>query len=252
MTTRFAGQTVIVTGAGSGMGRATALAFAHEGAAVVVADQNVKGGEETVRAATTAGGKALFQEVDVRREEDVARLVAAACSAFGPPDVMVNNAAVLGAWKPIAEQDSDTLDLVFDVNVKGAVYGMKHALAAMRPRKSGVIVNVSSVQGFRVVYPGAAFYAASKAALVSLTKSAALEYGAEGIRVVGIAPAPIDTPMLRNAAGNAWPPPIINDVPLGRIGLPEDIANTILWLCSPEANYISGTTIPVDGAFLAP
>lgn len=252
MTNRFAGKTVIVTGAGSGMGRATALSFAKEGAAVMVADSNAAAGEETVRSAVAAGGRALFQKTDVRKEDEVAKLIDTACRVFGPLDILVNNAAVLGAWKPIGEQDAATLDLVLDVNVKGAVYGMKHAVAVMRPRKTGVIVNIASVQGFRVVYPGAAFYAASKAALVSLTKSAALEYGGDGIRVVGLAPGPIDTPMLRSAAGNTWPPPIINDVPLGRIGQPEDIANAVLWLASPQASYISGATIPVDGGFLAP
>jgi NAD(P)-dependent dehydrogenase (short-subunit alcohol dehydrogenase family) len=159
---------------------------------------------------------------------------------------------VLGDWKPIAQQSADTLDLVFDVNVKGVVYGIKHALAVMRPQRKGVIVNVASVQGFRVAYPGAAFYAASKAAVVSLTKAAALENGSDGIRVVGIAPGPIDTPMLRSRAGNEWPPAIVGVTPSARVGEPVEIANASLWLCSDEASYISGATLPVDGGFLAP
>jgi len=122
---------------------------------------------------------------------------------------------------------------------------------AMRPRRRGVIVNLASVQGFRVAYPGAAFYAASKAAVVSLTKSAALTYGGEGIRVVGIA-GPIDTPMLRSRTGNEWPPPIVGVTPLARLGESQEIANAILWLCSDEAGYITGATLPVDGGFLAP
>ena len=143
------------------------------------------------------------------------------------------------------------LDLVFDANVKGVVYGIKHALAVMRPQRRGVIVNMTSVQGFRVVYAGAAFYAASEAAVVSLTKSAALENGDCGIRVVGIAPGPIDTPMLRGAAGNEWPPAIVHMTPLGRIGEPTEVANAILFLASDEASYISGATLAVDGGFLA-
>jgi NAD(P)-dependent dehydrogenase (short-subunit alcohol dehydrogenase family) len=137
------------------------------------------------------------------------------------------------------------------VNVKGVVYGLKHAGRAMLRQGSGVIVNLASVQGFRVVYSGAAFYAASKAAVVSLTKSGAIELGPHGVRVVGIAPGPIDTPMLRSAAAE-WPPAIQKDVPLARIGEPDDVARAIVWLASPAASYISGPTLPVDGGFLAP
>jgi NAD(P)-dependent dehydrogenase (short-subunit alcohol dehydrogenase family) len=249
---RFDGRAVIVTGAGSGMGRATALAFAAAGASVAIADIDAEAARETGRIAAEAGGAVLVKPTDVRREDQVEGLVRAAVGAFGRLDVMVNNAAVLGAWKPIAEQDAANLDLVLDVNVKGAVFGMKHALAPMVAAGSGVIVNIASVQGFRVAYPGAAFYAASKAALVSLTKSAALEYGAAGVRVVGIAPGPIDTPMLRSATGNSWPPPIVDAVPLGRVGLAEEVAGAVLWLASEAASYITGATLPVDGGFLAP
>jgi NAD(P)-dependent dehydrogenase (short-subunit alcohol dehydrogenase family) len=251
---RYDGRAVIVTGAGSGMGRATALAlaFAAAGAAVAIADIDAVGATETGRIAAERGGRVLVQPTDVRREDQVERLVGAALAAFGRLDVMVNNAAVLGAWKPIAEQDAANLDLVLDVNVKGAVFGMKHALKAMTAARSGVIVNIASVQGFRVAYPGAAFYAASKAALVSLTKSAALEYGAAGVRVVGVAPGPIDTPMLRSASGNIWPPAIVDSVPLGRVGLADEVAAAVLWLASDNAGYITGATLPVDGGFLAP
>ena len=165
--------------------------------------------------------------------------------------VMVHFARVSGEWLPIVEQRAETLAQVLDVNVKGVVYGMKHAGRAMARQGSGTIVNVASVQGFRVVYAGAAFYAASKAAVVQLTKSGALELGPHGVRVVGIAPGPIDTPMLRSAA-TEWPPAIQKSVPLDRIGEPDDIARAIVWLASPAASYISGPTLPVDGGFLAP
>jgi NAD(P)-dependent dehydrogenase (short-subunit alcohol dehydrogenase family) len=163
----------------------------------------------------------------------------------------VNNAAVLGAWVPLIEQSAETLATVLDVNVKGVVYGLKHAGRVMSRQGGGVIVNIASVQGFRVAYAGAAFYAASKAAVVSLTKSGALELGPARVRVLGIAPGPIDTPMLRSRA-DAWPPPILASVPIARLGEPDDIARAIVWLASPAASYITGATLPVDGGFLAP
>jgi NAD(P)-dependent dehydrogenase (short-subunit alcohol dehydrogenase family) len=243
----FAGSAVVVTGAGSGMGRAVARSFAALGASVVVAERDEKTGAETARLVAGAGGRAELVVTDVSREADVERAVALAPRLA----VYVNNAAVLGAWVPIVEQSAETLATVLDVNVKGVVYGMKHAGRAMARQGNGVIVNVASVQGFRVVYPGSAFYAASKAAVVQLTKAGALELGPHGVRVVGIAPGPIDTPMLRSAAAE-WPPAIQKDVPLARIGEPDDVARAVTWLASEAASYISGAVVPVDGGFLAP
>ena len=250
-TPEFAGSAVVVTGAGSGMGRATARAFAALGARVVVAERDEKSGAETVQLIARAGGDAELVATDVAREADVERAVARALALAPRLSAFVNNAAVLGEWLPIVEQRAETLAQVLDVNVKGVVYGMKHAGRAMARQGGGTIVNVASVQGFRVVYAGAAFYAASKAAVVQLTKSGALELGPHGVRVVGIAPGPIDTPMLRSAA-TEWPPAIQKSVPLDRIGEPDDIARAIVWLASPAASYISGPTLPVDGGFLAP
>ena len=252
MTGEFAAASVVVTGAGSGLGCATALAFAARGACVVVADRDALGGEKTARAIVDAGGVGVFVATDVAREADVERAIERALALAGRLDVFVNNAGVLGDWVPIAEHSATTIDRVLDVNVKGVVLGMKHALRVMARQGSGVIVNVASVQGFRVVFPGSALYAASKAAVVSLTKSAALEYGAAGVRVVGVAPGPIDTPMLRSATGGEWPPPIVANVPLGRVGAPDDVARAIVWLASKEAAYITGAVVPVDGGFLAP
>jgi len=249
---RFDGKTAVVTGAASGMGRATAIAFANAGANVVLADISAEAGQQAAQRITEAGGNAVFQKTDVSAEAEVAALARLAVESFGSLDIWVNNAATLGKSLPIGEQRAETLEQVLGVNVKGAVFGMKHALSVMTREKRGVIVNVSSVQGFRVAYAGMAFYAASKAAVVSLTKSAALEYGHLGIRVVGIAPGPIDTPMLRSATGDQWPPAIVKVTPLGRVGEPEEVARATLWLCSDEASYITGATLPVDGGFLAP
>lgn len=250
--TEFDGKTVIVTGGALGMGRATALAFAAAGARVVIADWNHADGEDLARLIDAGGGSARFVKTDVSREDDVKAVVSAAEVAFGPLCVMVNNAGVLGERKLLVDQTEADLDKVLGVNLKGVVFGMKHALLAMAPRRAGVIVNFTSVQGFRVCYPGSSAYAASKAAVVALTKAGALEAGPHGIRVVGIAPGPIDTPMLRAAAGNDWPPAITQDVPLRRIGEAEEIANAVLWLASGQAAYVSGAILPVDGGFLAP
>ena len=249
---KFEGKTAVITGAASGMGKATAIAFAKAGAHVILADIAAEAGQEAANQISRTGGAAVFQKTDVSSETDVASLAKLAVDRFGSIDIWVNNAATLGKSALIGEQRADTLEQVFGVNVKGTAFGMKHALAVMTGKKQGVIVNVSSVQGFRVAYPGMAFYAASKAAVVSLTKSAALEYGGQGIRVVGIAPGPIDTPMLRSATGDQWPPAIVDVTPLARVGEPDEIANAILWLCSDEASYITGATLPVDGGFLAP
>jgi NAD(P)-dependent dehydrogenase (short-subunit alcohol dehydrogenase family) len=251
MTSDFDGSAVVVTGAGSGVGRGTALAFAALGARVVVAERDEKSGAETARLIEDAGGEAVFAPTDVAREAEVERAVEKALSLSGRLSVFVNNAGVLGAWVPIVEQSAATLDAVLGVNVRGAVFGMKHAGRVMSRQGGGVIVNVASVQGFRVVYPGSALYAASKAAVVSLTKAAALELGPAGVRVVGVAPGPIDTPMLRSAA-TEWPPAIVASVPLARIGEPGDVARAIVWLASPAASYITGAVVPVDGGFLAP
>ncbi|HEU4428534.1 MAG TPA: SDR family NAD(P)-dependent oxidoreductase [Myxococcota bacterium] len=247
----LAGNAVVVTGAGAGLGRAIALAFAAEGARVVVAERDEKSGEETLRQIEKRGGGGSFVKTDVAREGEVAAAVEKALALAPRLAVFVNNAGVIGTWAPLVDQTEATLDAVLAVNVKGVVFGIKHAGRVMARQRSGVIVNLASVQGFRVVYPGSSFYAASKAAVVQLTKAAALELGPAGVRVVGIAPGPIDTPMLRGAV-TEWPPAIVANVPLGRVGEPDDVARTIVWLASPAAAYITGATLPVDGGFLAP
>lgn len=252
MSVTYDGEAVVVTGAAGGMGRAMALAFAGAGARVLACDINQAGLNETAGMLGSGSGAIDTAICDVRDEDAVAAMIDRAVAAGGGKlAVMVNNAAVVGEWVPLADQQRSTMDLVIDINVKGTVLGTKHALRHMIPAKGGVVINMASVQSFRVGFEGAAFYAASKAAVHSLTRSTALENGRYGIRAVAIAPGPIDTPMLRGR-GNDWPPPIINDVPLGRIGEADEIGRIALWLASDEAAYISGAVLPVDGGWLTP
>lgn len=248
----FTGKIVLVTGAASGMGQATAIAFARQGARVMVADVNEAGGAETVARIAAAGGTAAFQRTNVSNPEQVAALVEATVATFGRLDVAMNNAAILGPWTAIADHATADIHAVFDINVKGVVFGMRQQLAQfLKQGDGGVIINVASVQGYRVVFPGSSLYAASKSAVIALTKAAALEYGAHNIRVVGIAPGPIDTPMLRSATTDDGSM-IKSLVPLHTIGTGDDIAEAALWLASPAARYVTGAVLPVDGGFLAP
>ena len=231
------GKSVVVTGGNSGMGRAIAQAFVASGARVVVGDV---GGEPLP--------EVLYRETDVSQPRQVCELVELAVEEHGRLDVLVNNAGINGALVPLAEQSETSIDAVLGVNLKGVIYGLKYGLLEMCKQRAGVIVNIASVQGVRPIYAGASIYAASKAAVVSLTRSAAHEYGQHGIRVVAVAPGPIDTPMLRKADPEGK---IIDAVPLHRIGTGDDIAGAVLWLASDAASYVSGCLLTVDGAFLA-
>jgi NAD(P)-dependent dehydrogenase (short-subunit alcohol dehydrogenase family) len=233
----FSDKSVVVTGGNSGMGRAIAQAFVASGARVVIGDV---GGEPPPGV--------VYQETDVSQPRQVRELIELAVSRHGRIDILVNNAGINGALVPLAEQTEAGIDAVLGINLKGVIYGLKYALIEMSKQRAGVIVNIASVQGIRPIYAGASIYAASKAAVVSLTRSAAHEYGQYGIRVVAVAPGPIDTPMLRRADPDGK---IVDAVPLHRIGSGDDIANAVLWLASEAASYVSGSLLTVDGAFLA-
>ncbi len=244
-------QTVLITGALTGIGRATAIAFAREGAKIVVSGRREDKGRELVAELHGLGSEAEFIKADVRHEEDVKNLIEKTVKLFGRLDVAVNNAGTEGKVGPIIEQTVETYSQVFDTNVLGVLLCLKHEMRAMREQKAGSIVNISSVAGHRG-FSGASVYVASKHAVEGLTKSAALEGVEFGIRVNSVSPGPIDTDMVTRFTGTPEnKAALVSGVPLGRMGQPEEIAAAILFLASPKAAFITGRSIAVDGGIMA-
>jgi NAD(P)-dependent dehydrogenase (short-subunit alcohol dehydrogenase family) len=245
----FTGQVALVTGASSGMGLATARAFAEAGAAVVLADRN----EEKLAAATAEltgrGRKAIGVVCDVADEKQAAAMVDHGVAEFGRLDMVYNNAGILGPMCDMTEETAEAFDEVNAVNLRGIWTCMKHELLQMRKQGSGAIVNCSSLGGL-VGLPGRAAYHASKHGVIGLTKSAALDNAAHGIRVNAICPGCIDTPM-GDAIDPAAMKEFLRDQPIGRMGTSEEIAAAVLWLCSPGASFILGVALPIDGGFVA-
>ncbi|WP_226013396.1 glucose 1-dehydrogenase [Halomicrobium salinisoli] len=251
MAIDFESETAVVTGAASGIGRKTAERFAAEGANVVVSDVDADGGRETVERIESDGGTATFVETDVSDGGDVEAMVAEAVDAYGGLDVAVNNAGIEGETDPLAEVPEDAWDRVVDINLKGVWLCLKHELPELVAGGGGAVVNVSSIAG--LVSAGGVPYVASKHGLVGLTRVAATQYAADDVRVNAVCPGVIDTPMV-DRAGDADPGAIEQFVgmqPLGRMGTPEEVANAIVWLCSDEASFVTGTAYPVDGGYLA-
>jgi NAD(P)-dependent dehydrogenase (short-subunit alcohol dehydrogenase family) len=244
-------QTILITGALTGIGRATAIAFAREGAKIVVSGRHEDKGRELVAELRGLGAEAEFIVADVRHEEDVKNLIEKTVKRFGRLDVAVNNAGTEGKVDPIIEQTAETYSQIFDTNVLGVMWCLKHEMRAMREQKAGSIVNMSSVAGHRG-FSGASIYVASKHAVEGLTKSAALEGVEFGIRVNSVAPGPIDTDMATRFTGTPEnKAAFISGVPLKRMGQPEEVAAAILFLASPKAAFITGTSIAVDGGIMA-
>lgn len=238
---------VIVTGALTGIGRATALAFAREGARVVVSGRKAEAGLALKRELDALGAQAEFVAADVRHESDVQKLVATAIARFGRLDIAVNNAGTEGDRGPITAQSAESYAATFDTNVLGVLLSMKHELTAMQAQNSGCIVNISSTMGHRGA-PGASLYVASKHAVEGLTKSAALEAASFGVRVNAIAPGPIETEMLDRFTGNAdRKAGMAAGLPMKRLGKPEEIAEAILFVASGKASFITGQIIDVNG-----
>jgi NAD(P)-dependent dehydrogenase (short-subunit alcohol dehydrogenase family) len=238
---------VLITGALTGIGRATALAFAHDGARIVVSGRRDELGRELVAELGTLDTEAEYVRADVRHEEDVRLLVEQTVARFGGLDVAVNNAGTEGISGPLTEQSAESYAATFDTNVLGTLLCMKHELRVMLPRGHGSIVNVSSSLGQRGA-AGASLYVASKHAVEGLTKSAALEAAQFGVRVNAVAPGPIATVMLNRSLGTEERKVgLASAVPLQRIGTAEEIAQTIVFLASSKASFMTGTTVVVDG-----
>jgi NAD(P)-dependent dehydrogenase (short-subunit alcohol dehydrogenase family) len=247
----MANQVVLITGALTGIGRATAFAFAREGASLVVSGRREAAGNALAAELRDLGVEAAFIQADVRHEADVQRLVAQTVARFGRLDVAVNNAGTEGELGPLTQQTAETYAAVFDTNVLGVLLSLKHELLAMQAQGHGNIVNVSSVLG-KIAAPGTSVYTASKHAVEGLTKAAALEVAAAGIRVNAVAPGPVDTAMLDRLTGNeAGKAGFIAGIPAKRAGKPEEIAQTIVFLASGKAAFLTGQSVAVDGGKLA-
>ncbi len=244
-------KVVLITGALTGIGRATALAFAQEGARVVISGRRDEEGQKLVAELRNLGAEAEFVRSDVRHEDEVRSLVDQTVARFGRVDAAVNNAGTEGTPGPVTEQTADSYAATFDTNVLGTLLSLKHELRVMLPQGHGSIVNVSSCYG-RAGAPGASVYVASKHAVEGLTKAAALEVAETGVRVNAVAPGPIETPMMNRFTGTAErKSDLISQVPVKRAGTPEEIAHAIVFLASDKASFITGASVAVDGGFLA-
>src|ERR1700683_1640134 len=240
-------QVVLITGAVTGIGRGAAVIFAQEGKRIVVSGRRDKEGQALVAELQGLGAEAIFLRTDVRKDEDVRNLVDQTGKRFGRLDIAVNDAGTEGTPGPVTEQTAETYAATFDTNVLGTLLSMKHELRVMLAQGSGSIVNVSSAYG-SVGAAGASVYVASKHAVEGMTKSAALEAAASGVRVNMVAPGPIDTGMLtRFTNTDERKAGLAATVPLKRVGRPEEIAQTILFLASDKASFIAGASYLVDG-----
>lgn len=242
-------KVAIVTGGGSGIGRATAIAFGQAGASVVIANRNVEKGEEVAQFIRSNSGKAIFVKTDVAREQDIEALINRTVREFGRLDIAFNNAGIDGSHLPLAEQSEKDVTNLLDVNVKGVWLSMKYEIAQMLKNGGGAIVNNSSIFGLNG-YPNWSVYTATKHAVTGMTKAAALEYAQQGIRINAVGPGPIETPLLEVGTGGN-PHSYSGFVPMGRIGQPEEVANAVLWLSSNAASFVTGHTLPVDGGVCA-
>lgn len=252
METGIKGKTAIVTGAGSGIGRATALAFAAAGAKVVVAEKDEASGKTTMQMIQAQGGEAMFIMTDVAKAGDVELMLAMAEQRFGTVDFAFNNAGVEGISSPTHECSASNWDQTMAVDLRGTWICMKSEIATMLRHTGGVVVNCSSIAGL-VGFEGMPAYVAAKHGVAGLTKTAALEYAQKNIRVNAVCPGVIHTAMVDRVAGNdpAALASFAAMAPMGRMGKPEEIASVVLWLCSDQAGYVTGAVIPVDGGYMA-
>jgi NAD(P)-dependent dehydrogenase (short-subunit alcohol dehydrogenase family) len=248
----FQNKVALVTGAGKGMGLATAIAFAEAGAAVTLADIDEAAVEAARDQLVAAGHQALAVRCDVSDEAEVAAMVSTTVSIYGRLDAAFNGAGVQSPATDAADESAEGFDLVNAINLRGVWACMKHELRQMRTQGSGAIVNCSSLGGL-VGNPGRAAYHATKHGVIGLTRSAALEYAPRGVRINAICPGTIDTPMVRRMIdnGDLDLDECIASLPIGRLGTADEIADPVLWLCSPGASFVVGVALPVDGGWTA-
>ncbi len=251
MDKRFTGKVVLITGGTSGIGRTTAIAFAEQGADVVIAGRREAEGAESLTLIQKAGGQGLFVRVDVNDESEIEAMVAKTLERFGRLDFAFNNAGVGGLGRATMTATADIYDQIMNINVRGVFFSMKHQIPAILQSGGGAIVNNASVLALR---PSAnsPIYSASKAAVVGLTKSAALEFAPKGLRINAICPAIIETDMTEQLRGEEQTRAyLLSRHPVGRFGQSEEVAASVLYLCSPEASFIIGVALPLDGGFAA-
>ena len=254
MSLLLAGKSALVTGGASGIGRATAVAMAREGARVLVQDRAEAGAQETVGLINAAGGQAVSIGGDVTSEADVAAMMAAAVAAFGQLDVAFNNAGVSPAAAHSTSQRTHELSLaawqtLIDINLTGVFLCMKHQIPHMLAGAGGAIVNTASVAGL-VGLPTAAAYVAGKHGVIGLTKTAAMEYARDGIRVNAVCPGYVLTPMTEDGVARRGEE-LLNKVPMHRLGRPDEIAEAVVWMCSDRASFVTGSFYTVDGGYYA-
>lgn len=244
------GKVALVTGGGSGIGRATAMLFAVHGAAVVVADKNLDGANKTLEMIKKSGEDGVAMQVDVSEESQIKKMVDDTIKKLGRLDFACNNAGIEGETNPITECSNENWQRVLDINLRGVLWCMKYEIPEMLKNGGGALVNISSIAGL-VGFSGMPAYVSSKHAINGLTKTAALENAQQGLRVNSVCPGAIQTPMIERFVGES--PEARKDLetqhPMGRFGKPEEVAEAVVWLCSDKASYVTGQTLAVDGGF---
>lgn len=253
----FQDKVVLITGGSSGIGRVTAVAFAREGAKVVVASRRENEGKETVRLIKEVGSEGIFIRTDISKEAEVRAMVEGTVKAYGRLDYAFNNAGIEGDAAPLAEQTVDNYEAVLGINVRGVFLSMKYEIPQMLKNGGGAIVNTSSIAGL-IGFPSFSLYIASKHAVLGLTKTAAIEYAKSGIRINAVAPAVIETNMVDRFVGKLavgkegeMRQQLAAMHPIGRTGKPEEIASAVLYLCSDGASFVTGQTLAIDGGYTA-
>ena len=253
MIASLEGKVALVTGGSSGIGRASALALAREGAKIVVADIAVEEGEDTVHLIEKANGEGIFVKADVSQIDQVKTLIKKVIAVYGSLDCAINNAGIEGKMASLVAGTEDNWERVIDINLKGVWMCMKYEIPYMREQGGGSIVNMASTTGLRSGLKGYSTYAASKHGVIGLTKTAAVEYAKAGIRINAVCPGFIQTPMLESnpqlaSELKSW---LKTGVPVGRMGTPEEVAEAVVWLSSSAASFVNGHAMVVDGGFMA-